>query len=109
MEQDDKTRILCILDAIDEVQSYLGNASYPDFIDNSMMRVATVKQLEIIGNTCGNISTKFKKTRRDFSWQEVEALKSGLIHEYFGINYEKVWKTATHNLKNYKQEFEKMC
>ena len=109
MEQDDKTRILYILDAIDEIQSYLGNASYVDFIDNSMMRVATVKQLEIIGNTCIHISPSFKEKYKDFSWKKVETLKNALVHDYFGVNYEKVWKTATTYLKDYKYSFERMC
>jgi uncharacterized protein with HEPN domain len=109
VEQDDKTRILYILDAIDEIQSYLGNASYGDFIDNSMMRVATVKQLEIIGNTCIHISPSFKEEHTDFAWTKVEAFKNVLVHDYFGVNYEKVWQIATTYLKDYKDSFEKMC
>lgn len=108
VKQDDKTRILYILDAIDEIQSYLGNASYGDFIDNSMMRVATVKQLEIIGNTCIHISIPFKEQHNGFSWQEVEDLKEVLVHDCFGVNYEKVWQTATDQLSSYKNSFEQM-
>lgn len=109
VEQDDKTRILYILDAIDEIQSYLGNASYVDFIDNSMMRVATVKQLEMIGSACIYISPSFKETYNDFPWEKVEALKNALVHDYFGVNYEKVWQTATTYLQEYKYSFERMC
>lgn len=45
----DKIRLQHILDAIDEIQQYLIAADLPIFLENSMMRFACIKQLEIIG------------------------------------------------------------
>jgi len=45
----DKIRVHHILDAINEVQSYLLGVSVDDFLKNSEKRFATVKQIEIIG------------------------------------------------------------
>ena len=45
----DKIRLQHILDAIQEIESYLVNVEFDDFLQNSMMRFACVKQMEIIG------------------------------------------------------------
>jgi len=40
-------RLNHILDSIVEVESYLTNAEYDAFLNNSMMRFACIKQMEI--------------------------------------------------------------
>ncbi len=41
----DKARLNHILDAIVEVETYLENADYDSFLNNSMMRFACIKQM----------------------------------------------------------------
>ena len=45
----DKARLQHILDAILEVEDYLVETDFKKFMENSMMRFACIKQLEIIG------------------------------------------------------------
>ena len=45
----DRQRLLHILEAIEEIEQYTANKELPDFIDNSMMRFASIKQIEVIG------------------------------------------------------------
>lgn len=44
----EKQRLLHIFDAIEEIESYIKERNQNDFDYNSMMRFATIKQLEII-------------------------------------------------------------
>ena len=48
-ELGDKIRLQHILDAIAEIQKYLVTAEFSVFFENSMMRFACIKQMEIIG------------------------------------------------------------
>ena len=41
----DKVRLQHILDAITEIKSYTSNVEFDDFVNNSMMTYACVKQL----------------------------------------------------------------
>jgi uncharacterized protein with HEPN domain len=52
----DKVRLQHIYDAILEIESYLVNKDFGDFMDNSMMRFACIKQLEIIGEASNHIT-----------------------------------------------------
>lgn len=45
----DRARLQHILDAISEIESYTHRVGFDDFVGNSMMRFASIKQLEIIG------------------------------------------------------------
>ncbi len=44
----DKARLRHIYDAILEIEAYLIDKDFPDFTENSMMRFACIKQMEII-------------------------------------------------------------
>jgi uncharacterized protein with HEPN domain len=52
----DKVRLQHIYDAILEIESYLVNKEFSDFMENSMMRYACIKQMEIIGEASNHIS-----------------------------------------------------
>ena len=45
----DKQRLLHILEAIIEIENYTAEANFEEFLHNSMMRFASIKQIEIIG------------------------------------------------------------
>jgi len=102
----DRAKLFHILDAIYEIESYVGNAAYEDFINNSMMRTATVKQLEILGNATNKLSPELKIKYPFMPWEFLASYKYMLIHEYFGINYELVWITAKFEVHKIKENFE---
>jgi uncharacterized protein with HEPN domain len=52
----DKVRLQHVLDAIEEIETYLLGIEFKAFIDNSMMRFACIKQMEIIGEASNHIS-----------------------------------------------------
>ncbi|MBK9225104.1 MAG: hypothetical protein IPO23_11700 [Flavobacterium sp.] len=45
----DKVRLLHIIDAINEIENYIKDSDLNDFVNNSMMFNASLRQLEIIG------------------------------------------------------------
>jgi uncharacterized protein with HEPN domain len=59
-ELGDKIRLQHILDAIDEIHTYLIAADLSIFLENSMMRFACIKQMEIIGEASNHLSTELK-------------------------------------------------
>jgi uncharacterized protein with HEPN domain len=53
-----KIRLQHILDAIGGIQKYLIAANFPVFLENSMMRFACIKQMEIIGEASNHLSAE---------------------------------------------------
>jgi len=104
----DRARLYHMLDAIYEIETYLSQVSYQEFQNNSMMRVATVKQLEIIGAAAGRISPELKTEHPEVPWQGIADWNDILVHEYFGVNYELVWMTARKDIRRLKVLLERI-
>lgn len=102
----DFARIQSVLESMYEIESYVRDASHEDFLNNSMMRIATVKQLEIIGVIVEKITPSLRNKYPQIHWEAIERLHKVLIHEYLGINYELVWVTARKEIPILKKQFE---
>lgn len=104
----DKLRVQHILDAITEIEKYLANVSFEDFLANSEKRFATIKQIEIIGEACNYITDALKQSHPEIEWAPIRAFRNISIHEYFGVNFHIVWEIATNDLAVLKQQFVKV-
>jgi uncharacterized protein with HEPN domain len=100
----DKARLNHILEAIIEVESYLFDADYEEFLSNSMMRFACIKQMEIIGEASNHISEETKSQLSDIEWRQIIRMRNILIHEYFGIDSKLVWDIIRHDLPDLKSK-----
>ena len=99
----DKIRVLHVLDAIAEIESYLSGISYEEYLAISEKRFATIKQVEIIGEACNHITKAVKERLPQVPWKEINGFRNISIHEYFGVNFKLVWEIAQNDLPSLKQ------
>lgn len=52
---------------------------------------ATVRNLELIGETATHIPTEVRAATPDIEWRQVIALRNRLIHAYLGIDNDVLW------------------
>jgi uncharacterized protein with HEPN domain len=88
----DKQRLEHILIAISEIESYIVQADLDSFLSNSMMRFASIKQIEIIGEAANHITEETKKSFSEIEWQKITGMRHILVHEYFGVDGKLVWQ-----------------
>ena len=100
----DNARLNHILDAIVEIESYLTNAEYETFLNNSMMRFACIKQMEIIGEASDHISEEIKTQFSEIEWSQIKGMRNIFVHEYFGIDSRLVWEIIKHDLPDLKSK-----
>ncbi len=100
----DKARLNHILEAIIEVEQYLVGADFETFLDNSMMRFACVKQLEIIGEASNHVSDEIKTRFSTIEWNQIKGMRNILVHEYFGIDTILVWEIIENDLPDLKNK-----
>ncbi len=100
----DKARLNHILDAIVEVETYLENADYDSFLNNSMMRFACIKQMEIIGEASDHISEEIKTQFSEIEWSQIKGMRNIFVHEYFGIDSRLVWEIIKNDLPDFKSK-----
>lgn len=88
----DKARLQHILDAIEEIESYIVDADFDKFMENSMMRFACIKQMEIIGEASNHISDEVKSQFSTIEWKQIVGMRNVFVHEYFGVDTTIVWE-----------------
>ena len=104
----DRIRLMHILDAIMEIESYLEHADLDAFLSNSMMRFASIKQLEIIGEAGNHISQETKDRFESVEWAQIVGMRNIFVHEYFGVDASIVWQIIQHDLPELRSKIEKI-
>jgi uncharacterized protein with HEPN domain len=105
-ELGDKIRLQHILDAIEEIQNYLIAVDFSVFIENSMMRFACIKQMEIIGEASNHLSVELKSKFSDIEWSQIVGMRNVFAHEYFGIDPNLVWEIIKNDIPELKEKIE---
>lgn len=59
---------------------------------------AVIRNLEIIGEATKKISKELKSQYPDIPWKEMSGMRDKLIHDYFGVDVDVVWKTVNDDI-----------
>jgi len=100
----DQVRLRHILDAILEIESYLDKADFSVFMENSMMRFACIKQMEIIGEASNHISSETKLKFTTVEWSQIIGMRNVFVHEYFGIDSNLAWEIIKNDIPDLKDK-----
>ncbi|HZL11661.1 MAG TPA: DUF86 domain-containing protein [Prolixibacteraceae bacterium] len=100
----DKVRLQHILDAIFEIEDYLQDTNFNGFMQNSMMRFACLKQMEIIGEASNQISNETKEKFSIIEWAQIVGMRNVFVHEYFGVDSNLVWEIIKNDLPDLKEK-----
>ncbi len=104
MARDELIYLRHILDAINTVEEYLQGVDEAKFKNTRLLQDGTIRQIEIIGEAVRHISNDIRKTYSEVPWQDVAGMRDKLIHDYFGVDIEKVWLTAQEDLPVLKEQ-----
>ena len=100
----DRIRLQHILDAIIEIENYTLNIDFSGFIENSMMRFACIKQMEIIGEAGNHVSDENKAKFTNIEWTQLIGMRNIFVHEYFGVDPNLVWEIIKGDLPGLKEK-----
>lgn len=92
------------MEAIGEVESYLLEKDFNEFMSNSMMRFACIKQMEIIGEASNHVSEETKLKFSEIQWAQIVGMRNVFVHEYFGVDTTIVWEIIKNDLPELKTQ-----
>lgn len=104
----DTARLLHMADAIAEIEAYTEGMDYAAFANDSKTRFASIKQLEIIGEAAHHLGHDLKEQHAEVQWQPIIALRHILVHEYYGIQSDILWRIITVHLPTFKTSLGKI-
>jgi len=77
---------------------FVKDLSFEEFCNDRKTYSAVIREFEVIGEAVGKIPEELKQKHSDVEWQDIKEFRSLLIHEYFGIDLEIVWKIIQDDL-----------
>ena len=87
-----------ILDSINDIESFIRGMSFEEFKRDKKTTYAVVRSIEVIGEATKKIPKALKDKHKEIPWKKMAGMRDKLIHEYFGIDVEILWKTIKEDL-----------
>ena len=87
-----------MLDAIDKIALFTRGMDAEQFRADEKTFFAVIRALEVIGEAAKNIPTSVRDRYPQVPWRDMAGIRDKLIHEYFGVNLDVVWKAAQSDL-----------
>lgn len=98
MRPDDEIRLRHILDAAREAQGFIRGRSREDLNQDRQLEWALVKAVEIIGEAACQMDAVSRAEVPDMPWEDIMGMRHRLVHAYFDINLDILWKTVHEDL-----------
>lgn len=84
-----------IVEAADHIAEFIAGADFEAFQGSEMLRSAVVQKLGVIGEAAARVSADLTSRHPEVPWPQIVAFRNILIHAYFGIDWDVVWRAAT--------------
>ena len=94
-----------IKEAIDKIENYTKGGK-TEFLEKPIIQDAVIRNLEIIGEAVKGIDDRVRAEYPSIPWKSIAGMRDFLIHVYFGINLQIVWKTISDDLPPLKKAVE---
>lgn len=108
MNKDPIVFIKHIRDSITDIERYTKSVSKDKFFKNKMLQDAIIHKVEIIGEAAKNLSASFIKKYPPVPWKDIIGMRDKLIHNYFGVNIERVWIVVQEDIPQLKMQIDEI-
>lgn len=107
MRKDDVIRLRHMRDAAREALEFARGRVRSDLDRNRMLVLALIKDIEIIGEAANQVSEETRMQLPEIPWADIIGMRHRLIHAYFDINLEILWRTVQQDLPSLLTALEK--
>lgn len=91
MKRDYRLFIKDIMEAIEDIEAFIGDMNFENFYADKKTRSAVVWKLEVIGEATKNIPASIRSKYKELPWKDMAGMRDKISHFYFGIDYKIVW------------------
>lgn len=103
--RDDRERLLHIQEAIERIEKYASRGEEA-FRKDELIQNWMVRHILIIGEAARALSPELRQRRPQVPWQDIIAMRHVLVHEYFGIDLDIVWRVVSADVGDLKRKIQ---
>lgn len=91
-----------ISDSIDDVGNFTKDMTFEKFAKDRKTINAIIRSIEVIGEATKKLPTSVKDKHPSIPWKRMAGMRDKMIHEYFGIDVEILWKVVKEDIPSLK-------
>jgi uncharacterized protein with HEPN domain len=95
--RDDKEILAKILECINRIREYTKSGK-DAFLKDQKTQDAVVRNFQIIGDAVKDLSSNLRDKHQDVDWAEWAKSRDKITHQYFDVDYEKVWGAVQNDI-----------
>lgn len=84
-----------MIDAAEDAGRFVAGRARRDLDTDRMLIFALSRAIEIIGEAASKVSLETRAATPSAPWREVTSMRNRLIHAYYDIDCNILWKTVT--------------
>ena len=81
-----------------DARSILEGLTFSEFMESNLHRRAAIQAVTVIGEAASQIREYLEETLPDVEWRECVGMRNQLVHGYFNIDLDEVWRTIQDDL-----------
>jgi uncharacterized protein with HEPN domain len=90
--------LLDIYDSITDIEMFVAKMEYNDFVKDKKTINAVIRSIEVVGEAAKKVPLALRDKHKSIPWKKMSGMRDKLIHEYFGVDLEILWKVITQDV-----------
>jgi uncharacterized protein with HEPN domain len=103
--RDDRLYIHHVLDCLQRIQRYCKDGKEA-FFSAELVQDAVLRNLQTLAESTKRISDDLKDRHPEVDWRAVAGFRNVLVHDYLGINLERIWEIVSIHLPTLNSQME---
>ena len=101
-KRDYRDYIQDIIDSVNDVELFTKNMDFESFAEDKKTINAVIRSIEVIGEATKTLPKSIRDQNPSIPWKKMAGMRDKMIHEYFGVDVEILWKVAKENMPSIK-------
>ena len=100
--KDDTVYLQHILECISRIEEDVADGK-EQFLSSHTLQDAVLRNLQTMAESAQRLSDNAKAAHPEVEWQRIAAFRNVLVHDYLGIDMERIWDITQRDVPKLKQ------